>query len=70
MRNRGYWGKKSGGFYNPIMLKGTTGPQGLMVKLRRGGPSTSNSVPKARSMASLLAEQARAKGWMNGVRVR
>lgn len=70
MRNRSYWGKKSGGFYNSVVLKGTSGPQGFMVKIKRGGQSTNNSVPKVRSPSSLLVAAAKAKGWYNGVKIR
>lgn len=40
------------------------------IKLKRWGPSRENRGPRQRSIYGMLAEQAMAKGWLNGERLR
>lgn len=64
-----YWGKKAGGFWDPSVLKGTTGPQGFVIRLKRGGPGSGNSTLKRHHYTRLLVDNARAYGFINGVRI-
>lgn len=62
-----FWGKRAGGFYDTKRTKGLSEPNGLIFKVKRGGPASSNSSAKPKHYTSILVAHAAARGFVNGV---
>jgi hypothetical protein len=65
-----FWGRRYGGSWSSRKSKGMSSPDGFVFRGRRGamaGSGNSNIRPK--HYTSYLADNARAVGFMNGVRI-
>lgn len=65
-----YWGKRAGGFFDTKSPKGHAQPWGFVIKLKRGGGSSSNnSAPQPKHYTKLLAENAARVGFRRGIKM-